>query len=276
VTTRTPPQLALADRLALTAMGLAVLMACAGLIVPGLYRDRAILVEATRADNLFQLLVALLFAIAYPGRERPVARVVVVGVELYLAYFFGLYALAGVVGWATLVEIGIAGLAAWGLILGLPAVNAHAVAMELEGAVWRRTTVVFLVLVAGFHIPLWAGQIVGSAASGELPPALVAFGWVNTPVYMFDLAFAMPLGLAAAALLARHDRRGPLLAVSFAWFSGLLALDMVVEQLWIAAGGGAGDPSQVAPFGVIALLSAVVIAPSLVRRTASCAARVPA
>ncbi len=52
-------RLRLSDRLGLAATVLMVIAALAGLVIPGLYRDRAILIDATRADNLFQLVVAL-------------------------------------------------------------------------------------------------------------------------------------------------------------------------------------------------------------------------
>ncbi|MCU0505169.1 MAG: hypothetical protein MUE82_05235 [Chloroflexi bacterium] len=260
------PRLDLADHLGLAAIVGAGVVAALGLTVPDLYRDRPILIEATRADNLVQLALLPVALIAYLRRGTPVGRVALIGIELYLAYFFGLYAIAAVVGWATLLEIAVFGLAVWALVLGLPATDTGAIDAILGPRVLRRTTIGFLVLVAGFHIPLWTAQVVGSAASGALPAALVSFGWLNTPVYAFDLAFALPLGLVAAAFLARHDQRGTMLALGFAWFSALLALDMFVEQLWFGAIGDALDLSQALPFGMILLLSALVIAPTLIRR----------
>ena len=147
----------------------------------------------------------------------------------------------------------------------MPALDARLVGQEIGQRLFRRTTVAFLLVVAGFHIPLWVGQIVGSALSGELPAALIEFGWLNTPVYAFDLAFALPLAVVAAVFLARRDPSGPTLAVPFLWFSLLLAADMVVEQVWIAMAAGTLDVSQAIPFGLIAVLSGLVLAPTLVR-----------
>lgn len=261
------PRLDVADRLGLAAVIGAGAVAGLGLVIPDLYRDQPILIEATRADNLVQLAVLPVALLAYLRRATPVGRVVLVGVELYLAYFFGLYAMAAVISWATLPNIAVFGFAAWALMLGLPATNAGAIDAALGPRVLRRTTIGFLVLVAGFHIPLWTAQIVGSAASGALPAALVSFGWLNTPVYTFDLVFALPLGLVAAAFLARQDPRGTMLALGFVWFSGLLGLDMFIEQLWFGASGGDLDLSQAFPFGLIFLLSALVVAPTLIRRS---------
>jgi hypothetical protein len=176
-----------------------------------------------------------------------------------------------------LIHIAVLGFAVWALVLGVPAADSRQVGAEIGPRLLRRTTIGFLVLVAGFHIPLWASQILVSAASGELPPALVTFGWLNTPVYTFDLAFAMPLGIAAAVLLARRDERGVLLGLAFTWFSGLLGLDMFVEQLWFAVTDGTFDWSQALPFGVIAVLSALIVVPTLARRqTAATTAPAPA
>jgi hypothetical protein len=261
------PRLDAADRLGLAAVIGAGVVAALGLVIPDLYRDRPILIDATRADNLVQLALLPVALLAYRRRATPVGRVLLVGIELYLAYFFGLYAVAAVVSWATLLNIAVFGMAVWALLLGLPATNAGAIDAVLGPRVLRRTTIGFLILVAGFHIPLWAAQILGSAASGVLPAALVSFGWLNTPVYAFDLAFALPLGLVAAALVARHDPRGTMLALGFAWFSGLLGLDMFVEQLWFGATGGVLDLSQAFPFGLIFLLSALVVVPTLIRRS---------
>ena len=57
--------------------------------------------------------------------------------------------------------------------------------------------------------------------------------------------------------------------VSFIWFSGLLALDMFGEQLWLAATGSELDISQALPFGSIALASALVLLPVFLRRPVS-------
>jgi hypothetical protein len=260
-------RLDVADRLGLAAVITAGIVAALGLAVPDLYRDRPVLVEATRADNLVQLALLPVALLAYARRAAPLGRVVLVGVELYLAYFFGLYAVAAVIGWATLLNIAVVGFAVWALVLGLPATDSGAIDAALGPRIRRRPMIAFLVLVAVFHIPLWAGQILASAASGALPAALVSFGWLNTPVFTFDLAFALPLGLVAASFLARRDARGTMLALGFVWFSGLLALDMFVEQLWFGATGGVLDLSQALPFGLIFLLSALVLAPTLIRRS---------
>jgi hypothetical protein len=230
-----------------------------------------VLADVTRSDNLFQLVVALpVFLVGMIGARRGSAhaRLAVLGTLMYLAYFFGLYAVAAVINAMTLVHIAVTGLAVWAVLLGLPALDAAAVEATIGPRLFRRSTIAFLLVIAGFHIPLWAGLILGSVASGELPASLVSFGWLNTPVFLFDLAFALPLGILAAVFLARHDPRGSVLGVSFTWFSGLLGLDMFGEQLWLAAAGSEIDMSQALPFGSIALVSALVLLPIFVRRPA--------
>ena len=61
--------------------------------------------------------------------------------------------------------------------------------------------------------------------------------------------------------------------VGTVWFSGLLGLDMFVEQLWFARAGGGLDPSQALPFGLIFLLSALLVVPTLTRRSREPATR---
>jgi hypothetical protein len=272
-------RLRLVDRLAWLAALLVTVAALAGLLVPGLYRDSPVLVDATRVDNGFQLLVALpvlVAALLAARRGSVLAGLAVIGSLMYLAYFFGLYALAGVVNAMTLVHISITGLACWAIVLGLPAIEASNAEAHAGPRLYRRTMAVFLLAVAGFHIPLWASQVLGSAASGTLPAALVEFGWLNTPVYLFDLAFAMPLGIVAAVFLLRHDPRGSLLAVPFAWFSLLLALDMFAEQAWLVVAGKSADPGQAMPFALIALVSALVLLPLGLRGRAVVTRPVPA
>lgn len=264
----TTDRIRLVDALTLVAAVLTAAAALAGLLVPGLYRDRPVLVDATRVDNGFQLLVAvplLAIGLFLARRGSILGRLAVLGNLMYLAYFFGLYALAGVVNAMTLVHVAVTGVSAWAVVLGLPAADARAAEAAAGPRLFRRSTIAFLLAVAGFHIPLWASQLLASAASGELPAALVAFGWLNTPVYTFDLAFAMPLGAVGAVFLARRDPRGSLIAVPFAWFSLLLALDMFAEQAWLVLAGGAADLSQAMPFGLIALCSGLVLLPLALR-----------
>jgi hypothetical protein len=265
-------RLAVSDRLGWGAIALASIAALGGLLIPELYRDRPLIVDVTRADNLFQLVVALpVFLVGMIGARRGSAhgRMAVLGTLMYLAYFFGLYAVAGVINAMTLVHIAVTGLAVWAVLLGLPALDAFAVERSIGPRLFRRSTIAFLLVIAGFHIPLWVALILGSVASGELPASLVAFGWLNTPVFLFDLAFALPLGIVAAVFLARRDPRGSVLGVSFTWFSGLLGLDMFGEQLWLAATGSELDISQALPFGSIALASALVLLPVFLRRPVS-------
>lgn len=198
-------RLHVSDRLAWSAVALASLAAVAGLAIPGLYRDRPVIVDVTRADNLFQLAVALpVFLVAMIAARRGSAngRLAVFGTLMYLAYFFGLYAVAAVINAMTLVHIAVAGLAVWAVLIGLPALDAAPIEASIGRRLFRRSTIAFLLVIAAFHVPLWAGLILGSVVSGELPASLVSFGWLNTPVFLFDLAFALPLGVAAAVLLA--------------------------------------------------------------------------
>src|SRR3989304_6209910 len=121
------PNLRLANRLGLGAIALSGLVAAAGLLIPGLYRDREILIEATRADNLFQLAVAVPLSLAALGAARRGSingQLIVFGTLMYLAYFFGLHAVAAVVGGLTIAQVTIVGLAIWALLLGLPALDA--------------------------------------------------------------------------------------------------------------------------------------------------------
>ena len=94
----------------------------AGLVVPGLYRDRQVLVDATQADNAFQLAVAVpLLVVGMLAAHRGSAhgRLVVLGTLVYLAYFFGLYAIAGVINAMTLAHIAVLGFAVWAVVFGL-------------------------------------------------------------------------------------------------------------------------------------------------------------
>ncbi len=273
------PRLRLPDRLAWLAGLLALIAALVGLVVPDLYRDRPILVDATRVDNAFQVVIVLpLLAVALvlARRGSVTARLTAVGCLLYLAYFFGLYAIAGTLNAMSLVHIAVTGLAFWALVLGVPGIDAPAAERAVGQRLWRRSTVIFLVLVAAFHIPLWAAQILASVVSGELPASLVTFGWLNTPVYTFDLALALPIGIAAAVLLARRDARGSVLGVPFLLFSGLLALDVCLELVSAAmvSGDWAGVPEAV-PFGVIAVLSGLLLLPILSGRARRTSAGAP-
>lgn len=251
--TSQPP---VADRLAVLALLLAAMAAAAGLLIPGLYRDTAEMVRQARATDLITLAAAtpalgLGLWRARSGSHR--GRLVSIGALGYLAYSYAIFGFSVVVNPMTPVHIAVLGLAAWSLVLAVAALNgAPLIRMP------RRTTGVFLIVVAALFALLWLSQIAGAITSGELPTAVTDLNLPTSAIYALDLAFALPILTVAGLWLLRHDPRGPASALAGLCWLALTGLSVLVIFGMGAAAGITVDLVPVAIFTIVTGIATVL------------------
>jgi hypothetical protein len=268
-------RLHLADRLALIAVVLAAVAGAAGLFVPNLYRDTAEGIRQARATDLVTLLVAVPALAIGLWRARAGSaggRLVAIAALGYLAYSYAIYAFSVVIDPLTPVHIAILGLATWSLGLTVFRLDDETVDRASRFQVSRRTTGGFLIAVAGLFATLWLSQIAGAITSGRLPASVSDLNLPTSPVFVIDLAFAVPLMTLAGVWLIRRDRRGPAGAVAALAFLVILGLSVLAIFVFEASAGVVVELVPIVIFGLMTATAALLLGLSLAgsqRRTAS-------
>jgi hypothetical protein len=254
--------LSIPERLAALA-GLAALVASLAGFVPGLYRDRSVVVEQSHGYDVGNLVavVVLGVALAASARGSVHGRLVAIGALGCLLYGYVTYAFLIVLNPATPLYIAVLGCGGWSLATGLASVREEEVAATVH--LRRRATGTFLSLLALFFALNWLRQITGSIASGALPPDLAAAGWPMNPIYVLDLAFVLPLMALTGLRVLQGRPGGTRFAVPLLVSMPPLAVAIVAMSVSQALAGQALDPVLVGIFVVVSLMSGALVVAAL-------------
>jgi hypothetical protein len=238
-----------ADRFASAATLLAAVAATAGLLVAGLYRDNEAWIRQAQASDLVTLVVAvpLLAGSLLRLRNRSLdGRLVALGALGYLIYTYAIFAFSVAINPMTPMHIAILGLATWALILAVSGLDAVALDAEVGSRLPRRTTATALILISILFGSLWLGQIVGSITGGAPPAEVARLGLTTNPVYVLDLAFALPLLALAGVRLLRRARAAAAMAVATLVWTAVMGLSVLAIFGFDAAAAQPVDPVVVA------------------------------
>jgi hypothetical protein len=248
--------LTISERLAVLA-GIAAGIASIAGFVPGLYRDRQVVIAQSHGFDIGDLIaVAVLgLGVAWSAHGSVRGRVVTIGALGYLLYSFVTYAFVIVLNPATLLYIAVLGFGGWSFLTGVAKLDAQEAEAMLASRLLRRATAVFLLVIACLFALTWLREILASVVSGQLPPALAAAGWPMSPPYVLDLGFVIPLAVLAAFRLLRRQIGGAWLAVSLLVFLPMLSVSVLLMTVFMAIDGQALQLALVAVFGVVAATS---------------------
>ena len=266
---------ALPTGLAGMATVLAALVAIAGLAVTGLYRDAPNWAQQARGTDLATLFLAvpvLAIGLWTARRGSAAGRLAIIAGLLYLAYDYAIFSFSVAMNPLTALHITIFGLAAWGLVLSVPAIAATG--LGLARTLNRRLTASLLIGFAALFGLLWVSQIAAAAMTGVIPPDVERAGIATNPVYALDLAFFLPLSAVAGIGLLRGSHAGALAFPMLIWVA--LTSASIIGGFVLAAFTG-----EEIPIVVIALVtapglaSAILAAAPLLRRPAGAGGAIP-
>jgi hypothetical protein len=177
----------------------------------------------------------------------------------YLAYSYAIYAFSVVIDALTPVHIAIFALATWSLVLTAVGLDETIVDRASRFRISRRPAGGFLLSVAVLFALLWLSQIAGAITSGHLPAAVADLNLPTSPVFVLDLAFAVPILMLAGVWLVRRDRRGPAAAVAALAFLVILGLSVLAIFAFEAAAGIAVVIPPIAIFGTVTGIAALLL-----------------
>ena len=249
-----PPGTSLAIRLS---TALAVVNAIAGLVsvfFPDIFRDDPAYAGNARGTFVVVLLVALpAMALAMRAAARGSLRAGLVWLACvgYLLYNAILSSFSLRFNTLFLVYVASLSLSVASLVAVLRCVDANLLARRLSPRVPARAVAAYLVVIAAAFALLWLADIVPAIVAGTVPDSLRGTTLITNVVEVIDLAFALPLTLAAGIWLWRGQAMGVLLSGTMLVFLTLEAISVATDQ-WF---GRLADPSQ--PTGAIALFVAL-------------------
>lgn len=240
---------------------LAVPVHLAGLLVPGIYRDPAVLLPQNLGTDLVTLglgIPLLVVGAIATQRGSVRGRLVWLGALGYLVYTYGMYALG--VRWNPLflAYVALFGLSFFVLTSGLLRTDATLIRDAAHGRASSRWVAAYLIGIAVLVAALWLGEEVGAVLRGTVPPSVVQFEAPTNIVHVFDLGIVLPAFVLAAVMLLRGRAWGYVLAAMLLVKASTIGL-WVAVMIWLSARQGFGTPVAYTAFFVALTLVGMVL-----------------
>lgn len=218
---------------------LAALASATGLLVPGVYRDNALIVAAFRGNDLVTLLLAvplLLGALRSPARDAPRALLVRLGMLVYMLYNYVFYMYGATFNALFLVYVLLVALSILALAFGLADVDPLSVARHFRPRVPARAIAAFLLLFAALLGGMWVAFSLSFVFTGVVPAAITQTGHPTGVVFATDLSLLVPGLVVGAVLLGRRRPWGFVLAPMMTIKASTYGLAMIAMSAFAGLG----------------------------------------
>lgn len=117
----------------------------------------------------------------------------------------------------------------------------------------------FLIVIACIFYLIWLKEVIPSIAGNTFPKNLVEYGTLTNPVHVLGLSIFLPALIITAVLLLKKKPLGLLLAPAMLVFCSLMAISISVLIIIMKLKGLEGDLSITIVFGLLALISIVLL-----------------
>lgn len=207
----------------------------------------------------------VLIGAAFLGSRGSVrAQVITIGLLIYSAYTYAIYAFALHFGPLFLVWVAVFGLSIYALIGAIVSVDAAKVRSALAGGPGEQFAGRLLMGTGSVFALLWLSEIVPAALTGTTPEALKDVGLVTNPVHVLDLALLLPALIIAGRLLMVGRPIAYVLAPALLVATFFLALGIISLMVVSAARGLESAPVVGVGVAVLAFIEALAVS-SLLR-----------
>jgi len=219
---------------------LLAIAAGAGVFVDGLYRDAPVLVAQARAQDLITLAVALpslVIGAWLTARGSARARLVWLGVLIYMVYTYVGYAFSVRFNPLFLVYVALLGCSTYALIGGCVTTDWA----DLQARFTARTPVkavsVLFAVIAALFYALWSSDALPASLAGEPSQALIDADTPTNFVHVLDMAWLLPALAITAVNLWRKKPIGYGLAGALLAYVVLLSLAVLAMVVAMARAG---------------------------------------
>lgn len=238
-------------------IALAALASAAGLLVPGLYRDPAVLLPQVYGQDLLTLTVAvpaLAVTLWYTRRGSQRAYLVWLGVTAYVLYTYTTYSLMTAFNELYLAYTTLVFLSLYTLGTGLARLDAAGLANTLQDHSIRPYVVfeVALPLLVGF---LWLSEIVPAMLAGTTPASASSAGLPVNVIHSIDLGIILPGFLLTAHWLRNRRPWGYAFTGVLLVKGATLGAAILAMAAWMTWEGQVVPLPQIVVFVVVTLTS---------------------
>ena len=191
--------------------------------------------------------------LASRGSER--ARLVWLGVLVYLVYTYVIYAFQVHFNQLFLVYLASLGCSLYALIGGLATTDFEHVKARFTQRTPVRAASVFLFVVAVLFYFSWLGEVVPALIAGEVPKSVTDNGTPTNGVHVLDMAWILPAMGLMALWLWRRLAMGYALAGVLLTFMSVLLLAIMAMEVSINLYAQTAVLGMAVVFGVVAAAS---------------------
>lgn len=222
---------------------IAILLAIAsgcGIFISGLYRDTPSLVAQATGQDAITLMIALpALAIAafLTSRGSQRARLIWLGVLVYVAYTYASYAFGIRFNPLFLIYIALLGCATYALIGGLVTTDWAGVKAGFTERTPVRAVSIFLLVIAGLFYLIWLSEAVPASLTGIPPQSVKEDGTPTNVIHVLDMAWLLPALIITAVSLWRKKPIGYALAAALLTNLAFLALAILAMIVFQTRGG---------------------------------------
>lgn len=208
---------------------------------------------------------ALVVAALLADRGSVRAHVVWIGLLVYSAYTYAIYAFALHFGPLFLLWVAVFGLSVYALIGSFVTLDARSVVPASDGGTVERPAARVLVGIGVAFALLWLSEIVPAIASGATPEALKDVGLLTNPVHVLDLGLLLPALVIGGVLLKRRHPLGYVLAPALLVATFFLGIG-IVSLMSVSAARGLEASLGVGTAIAVLLVVEATVAFRLLRR----------
>jgi hypothetical protein len=224
---------------------LAAIASAAGLFIPDLYRDNALVVSALRGNDLVTLAVAvptLIVALIVTGRGSLRALMVWMAMLGYMIYDYIFYLYGAAFNVIFLLYVALVGLSVYALIFGLSSIDAVEISRRFNPRTPVRWIGLFTLLLALLFGGMEISRALTFVVSGRLPHDVIATGHPTAVVYAVDLSLLVPGLVLAGGLLWFRRPWGYVLGTMFMIKGTSYGLALIAMSAFAAKATGSWDP----------------------------------
>ncbi len=202
-------------------------------------------------------LLLVLMVLALRGSVR--AYLMWLGILIYSAYSYLIYATSlHFSGWF-LAHVLILGFSVWLLVAGIAAIDFARFRSSVRDGISSALPGRLLVIAGAVFAVVWLSEIIPSAFAGEQLESAQTAGLRTNPVYVADLGFLLPALITAGILLLRKRIVGYVLAAPMLVYGVVFGLAVIGKFVSLAVQGEPADAIVVVLMTIVALVFGAVL-----------------
>ena len=238
---------------------LAAIAAGSGLFVDGLYSASNTFVMASAiGQDLITLVVALpalIISAILTRRESRRARLIWLGVLVYLVYSYAVTSFTVSFNALFLVYVALLGCSVYALIGGLVTTDLAGIKTRFTEKTPLKAVSIFWGLIAVLFYLEWLGEIIPAQMAGDLPRMVEYTGTPTNAFYVLDIALLLPAVGLTAIWLWRKRAIGYTLAGVLLTALLIMGPALMSEMAFGVQYGLHGFTGEIAIYGIVSVIS---------------------